>query len=168
MGKKCIPHNPVIYSVYFCVPVSLLDLFSLHYTTYCYKLNSITLSCVWGRLLSLSAASRCSEIVYLCWKEESPFQRCLFGSVFPVALCPLWELLCWGSIPWPLTLSLCWHNGPFVPMYTTAVGSCFVFSAIIHDPTPAMPVVGASLERNAIESRRNAEKRWSGEEACRN
>ncbi len=117
-----------------------------------------------GGLLGLSAASQwtCSETVYLCWKEETPFQRCLFGSVFPVALCPLWELLCWGSIPWPLTLSLCWHNGPFVPTYTAAVGPCLVFSAIIHNPSPAMPLVAASLERNAIESRRNAVKRGRG------
>lgn len=167
LKDKLIPSNSVIYSMHFCVPMSVLDLcFSVlyHVLLQAYKLMSITMSCVWEWLLCLSAVSwgTCSDTVYLCWKEEPPFQRCLFGSVFPVALCPLWEHLCWGSIPLPLTLSLCWHNGPFVLTYTTAVGPWFVFSAIIHNPSPAMPLVAASLERNAIESWRNAVKRGSG------
>lgn len=133
------------------------------------EMKRIIVSCMWGRILRLSAANRwtCPETIYLCWKAERPFQRRLFGPVFPVVLCPLWELLHWGSIPWPLTVSLHWHNEPFVPTWTTAVGPGFVFSAIIHDPTPAVPPAATSLERNAIQSKRNAvkqgpEKRLAG------
>lgn len=123
---------------------------------------------VCSSLLSLSAASRwtCSETVHLCWKEESPSQRCLFGSACPVAPCPLSELLRRWSVPWPLTLSLCSYNGPFVPTYTTAVRHCrflffFFFDKYIH-PAPAIPLVAASLTRSAIESRGNTANRGTG------
>lgn len=137
-----------------------VSLYSYHVLLQAYKLKSITTSCVWGRFLSLSTASQwtCSETVHLCWKEELPIQHCLFGSLFPVVLWPRWELLCWGSIPRHLTLSLCWHNGSFVPIYTASVGPSFVFSAIICSPTPARSLVAASSERNVIKSRVNAVK----------
>ena len=147
-----IPANMCLWThCVFCLYWICVSLYSYHVLLRAYKLRSITVSCVWGRLLSLSAASQwtCSETVYLCWKEESPFQRCLFGSLFPVALCPLLGIYSLApDVFFP-------HNGPFVPTHTAAAGPGFVFSAIIRDPAPAMPLVAASLERkcNRIEGK---------------
>lgn len=112
----------------------------------------------------------CSETIHLCWKEESPFQRCLFGSAFPVALCPLSELLSRSPVPWPLTLPLFWHNGPFVPVCTTAVRHSlpFFFLDSNTQPNSDYPCRCGLIQEKFNRKEEKCSKLWDWEEACRN